>query len=76
MGWHTLEEDFVKFPNISWQRVAEVDSLWQEKADGSNSTIVPFVTSDDSRPDNEMCWLFECTSLTNPPDSVILSPNM
>ena len=45
-----------------------------EKADGSNGTIVPFVTSDDSRRDNETCWLFDVRSLTNPPDSVISSP--
>ena len=45
-----------------------------EKADGSNGTIVPFVTSDDSRRDSETCWLLEVRSLTNPPDSVISSP--
>ena len=45
-----------------------------EKADGSNGTIVPFVTSDDSRCDNEMCWLLEVRSLTISPDSVISSP--
>ena len=45
-----------------------------EKADGSNGTIVPFVTSDDSRRDSETCWLLEVGSLTNPPDLVILSP--
>ena len=44
-----------------------------EKADGSNGTIVPFVTSDDSRRDSET-WLLEVGSLTNPPDLVILSP--
>ena len=45
-----------------------------EKADGSNGTIVPFVTSDDPRRDSETCCLLEVGSLTNPPDSVILSP--
>ena len=45
-----------------------------EKADGSNGTIVPFVTSDDSRRDNEICWLLDVRSLTNPPDSDISSP--
>ena len=45
-----------------------------EKEDGSNGTIVPFVTSDDSRRDSETCWLLEVGSLTNPPDSVISSP--
>ena len=45
-----------------------------EKADGSNGTIMPFVTSDDSRCDNETCWLLEVRSLTNPPDLVISSP--
>ena len=55
------------FPDIGWQRVAE-------KADGSNGTIVPFVTSDDSRRDSETCWLLEVVSLTNPPYSVISSP--
>ena len=45
-----------------------------EKADGSNGTIVPFVTSDNSRLDNETCWLLDVRSLTNPPGSVILSP--
>ena len=44
-----------------------------EKADGSNGTIVPFVTSDDSRRDHETCWLLDVRSLTNPPDSVISS---
>ena len=39
-----------------------------ERADGSNGTIVPFVTCD-----NETCWLLEVRSLTNPPDSVISS---
>ena len=45
-----------------------------EKADGSNGTIVPSVTSDDSRCDNETCWLLDVRILTNPPDSVISSP--
>ena len=45
-----------------------------EKADGTNGTIVPFVTSDDSRCDNETYWLLDVRILTNPPDSVILSP--
>ena len=45
-----------------------------EKADGSNGTIVPFVTSDDSRRDNESYWLLDIRSLANPEDSVILSP--
>ena len=45
-----------------------------EKEDGSNGTIVPFVTSDDSRRDSETCWLLEVGSLTNPPESVISSP--
>ena len=45
-----------------------------EKADGSNGTIVPFVTSDDPRHAHETCWLLDVRSLTNPPDSVILSP--
>ena len=45
-----------------------------EKEDGLNSTIVPFVTSDNSRRDHEMCWLLDVRSLTNPPDSVISSP--
>ena len=44
-----------------------------EKADGSNGTIVPYVTSDDSRRDNETCWLLDVRSLTNLPDSVISS---
>ena len=44
-----------------------------EKADGSNGTIVPFITFDNSRRDNETCWLLEVRSLTNTPDSVILS---
>ena len=35
---------------------------------------MPFVTSDDSRRDNETCWLLDVRSLTNPPDSVIWSP--
>ena len=41
-----------------------------EKADGSNGTIVPFITSHDSRRDNETCCLLDVRSLTNPPDSV------
>ena len=45
-----------------------------EKADGSNDTILPFVTSDDPRRAHETCWLLDARSLTNPPDSVILSP--
>ena len=45
-----------------------------EKADGLNGTIVPFVTSGDSRLDNEMCWLLDISSLTNPPDLIISSP--
>ena len=45
-----------------------------EKADGSNSTIVPFVTSDNSKRDNGTCWFLKARSLTNPPDSVISSP--
>ena len=35
---------------------------------------MPFVTFDDSRHDHETCWLLDVRSLTNPPDSVILSP--
>ena len=46
-----------------------------EKADGSNGTIVPSVTSDDSRRDSETCWLLDVRSVTNPPDSVISFPN-
>ena len=45
-----------------------------EKADRSNGTIVPFVTSNDSRPDNETFWLLDVRNLTNPPDLVISSP--
>ena len=45
-----------------------------EKADGSNGTIASFVTSNNSRGDNETCWLLGVRSLTNPPDSVISSP--
>ena len=45
-----------------------------EKADGLNGTIVPFITSNDSRRDSETCWLLEARSLTNPLDLVILSP--
>ena len=45
-----------------------------EKEDGSNGTIVPIVTSDDSRRDHETCWLLDARSLTNPPDSVFSSP--
>ena len=44
-----------------------------EKEDGSNGTIVPFVTSNDSRRDHETCWLLDVRSQTNPPDSVMLS---
>ena len=63
------------FPNISWQRVAEVPGrrYMAEKADGSNGTHVPFVTSDNSRRDNETCWLHDIRSRTNPLDSVISS---
>ena len=46
-------------------------SYMAEKADGSNGTIVPFVTSDDPRRASETCWLLEVGSLTNPSDSVI-----
>ena len=46
----------------------------EEKADGSNGTIVPFVSSDDSRRDHEIRWLLDVRSLTNPPDLVISSP--
>ena len=45
-----------------------------EKEDGSNGTIVPFVTSDDPRRAHETCWLLDVRSPTNPPDSVISSP--
>ena len=45
-----------------------------EKEDGSNATIVSLVTSDDSRRANETRWLLDVRSLTNLPDSVILSP--
>ena len=45
-----------------------------EKEDKSNGTIVPLVTSDDSRRDHETCRLLDIRSLTNPPDSVISSP--
>ena len=45
-----------------------------EKADKLNGTIVPFVTSYNSRRDNETCWLFDVRRLTNPQDSVISSP--
>ena len=44
-----------------------------EKEDGSNGTIVPFVTFNDSRGDHETCWLLKGRSLTNPQDSVVLS---
>ena len=45
-----------------------------EKEDGSNGTIVPFVTSDDPGRAHETCWILEARSLTNPLDSVISSP--
>ena len=45
-----------------------------EKAEGSNGTIVPFVTSDDTRRDNETCWLLDVRSLTNMPDLVFCLP--
>ena len=45
-----------------------------EKEGGSNGTMVPFVTSDDSRRDHETCWLLDVRSLANLPDSVISSP--
>ena len=45
-----------------------------KKADGLNGTIVPFVTSGDSRRDRETCWFLDVGSLANAPDSVILSP--
>ena len=45
-----------------------------EKEDGSNGTIMPFVTSDDPRRAHETCWLLDVRSLTNPLDSVISSP--
>ena len=45
-----------------------------EKEDRMNGTIVPLVTSNDSRRGHETCWLFDVRSLTNPPDSVILCP--
>ena len=45
-----------------------------EKADKSNGTIVFFVSSTESRRDNETCWLLDVKSLNNPPDTVILSP--
>ena len=45
-----------------------------ETEDGSNSTMAPFVTSDDSGRDHETCWLLDVRSLTNPPESVISSP--
>ena len=62
------------FQNISWQRVAEVDNLWQKRQTYSKGTIMPFVTSNDSRRNNETCWLLDVRSLTNPSDSVISSP--
>ena len=46
----------------------------EKKVDGSNGTIVPFVTSDDPRRAHETCWLLDVRSLTNPPDLVISSP--
>ena len=45
-----------------------------EKEDRSNGTIVPFVTSDESRRDHETCWLLDIRSLPDPPDLVISSP--
>ena len=45
-----------------------------EKADGLNGTFVPSVTNNDSRRDNETCWLLYIRSLTNPLDLVISSP--
>ena len=51
-----------------------VNPSMAEKADGSNGTIVPFVTSDDPRRAHETCWHLDVRSLTNLPDSVISSP--
>ena len=45
-----------------------------KKADGSNGTIMSFITSNNSIHDNETCWLLDIRSLTNPPDFVISSP--
>ena len=40
-----------------------------------NVLIGNFPTLHYSRRDNETCWLLDVRSLTNPPDSVIVSPN-
>ena len=46
----------------------------QENCYGLNGLIGNFPTLHDSRRDNEMCWLLDVRSLTNPPDLVISSP--
>ena len=45
-----------------------------EKEDESNGTMVPFVTSNNSRRDNETCWFFGVRRITNLPYLDISSP--
>ena len=40
-------------------RMQVAEGCVAEGEDGLNGTIVPFVTSDDSRRDHEICWLLD-----------------
>ena len=85
-SWSTLLWHRCYYPHRSRDSVSPVCGIFilaesgrgrrsiAEKEDGLIGTIVPFVTSDDSRPDHETCWLLDVRSLTNPPDLVISSP--
>ena len=57
-------------PGREWQRKL----FYSKMEDGSNGTIVPFVTSDDPGRAHEMCWILDVRSLTDPLDLVISSP--
>ena len=75
MNWHYFGEDVVIFPNISWQRVAEVDILWQKSLTDRMALLCPSsLPTIQERRDNETCRLLDFRSLTNPPDWVISSP--
>ena len=41
VSWHTHGEDDLIIPKISWQRMAEVDVLWQQRQTDQMALLCP-----------------------------------
>ena len=62
------------FPNISWQRVAEVGVIWQKRQTDRMALSCPSSLPTIQDVTVKRVGFLTFRSLTNPPDSVISSP--